>query len=109
MNIEKNTALISIKEYDELREFKKAILEGKTIKIEAWYNDSYTLSFVDMTDEMKEISRRNEDLFSQNKRLDYEIIELKEKINSQNKDIIRLKSELEEAKKDTFWKWLTRK
>lgn len=108
MKIGKGTAVISIKEYDELRRFKKDILDGKTIKVTVGYID-YEFSSLEITDEMKKIEENNHIVQNTNSKLHSKIENLEYKIDSQRTDILRLKSELEEAKKDTFWKWLTRK
>lgn len=108
MKIGNGKAIVSIEEYDHLREFKREILDGNSIKISGRWDDQYFA--VKTIDELiKEFSDLNTGLKNRNEILEKHNESLEYKNDSQRIEIAQLKSELEDAKKDTFWKWLTRK
>lgn len=108
MNIEKNTALISIEEYDTLREYKKAVDSNETIKIFSTW-DGFGIKSKPNDAIFNDIVEANIEVEKSNYKLTEKIDHLENKILNLEDENTKLKSELKEAKKDTFWKWITRK
>jgi len=82
-----NTVTISLKEYDELRDFKKAMEEGNTVRVFTNVTDFSTFKEIEfyhvsdgidmVTKANEELLERNSDLCSINSKLKYELTESK--------------------------------
>ena len=66
--MEKDTVLLAVEKYNELRDFKQKIEEGKTISIVTG-NWNYTKTFITTDEAIKSIAQTNEDLGKEIERL----------------------------------------
>jgi len=92
-----NTVTISLKEYDELRDFKKAMEEGNTVMVFTTITDYTTfkeISFYHSSDGIEMVVKANEELLERNSGL--------YSINRKLKDEL---TEAKKAKKAKKWFW----
>lgn len=86
--MEKNTVLLSLEQYNELRDFKKEIEKGNVLKIYYSYSGYDHNDFINIGDALKEISEVNNGL-------------LKEKMALEQK----LENKNDEIKKMSYWQF----
>jgi hypothetical protein len=86
--MEKNTVLISVEDYNELRDFKREISNGNTCIINSDIYLHHASKFVSESDAVKIIAKENESLTEK-------LIEKEEEIKGEN-----------QLKSMTFWEWL---
>mgnify|MGYP006291330887 CR=1 FL=1 len=80
--MEKNTVILNVEDYNELRDFKKKIEEGYTYKIVRHYwND---IEYLSTEDAVKEIHDEYLSVYKQNEELKKENQELKKDILNDN-------------------------
>jgi len=96
--MEKNTVLLSVEAYNELRDFKKKVEEGKIYAIRDYrgrYNSVGGVKFLTENEAVKIIADNNEALERQNKEQD-------ENISKLHKQNIELTVQLEKAKSEGY-------
>ena len=92
--MEKNTVLLSLEEYNALRDFKKEIEKGNTIKIYCGYSGN-PQHYYSAENALKEIEIINKQLYEGNNKSFKENIKLKEQHIT----------ELERIKKMSYWQF----
>ena len=105
--IKEGSVIISIKEYDHLRQFKKGILDNHVIKIYGYW-DHFEIAVKTVDEQLQELNLINDNLGKKNIELKQSIEKLESKIYFDERTISELKSELEEVKnwRYKFWNWI---
>lgn len=100
---EKETVIIGIHHYNELRDFKKNIIENGYLLVRSDYipYGGYSTSYVVLDGDLKEIFQKDIDLV--NERHQFLVKSLEEKHKEEVKE---LKKELEDVKSSKWWKFL---
>ena len=103
--MEANTVILSLPEYNALRDFKENIEKGNTFRTIEYSTNSYMSQssiiiplFVTTDEAVKEIARQNDTLSKELAKVSAEIYELK---NPKPKDLT-----LKDVKKMSIWKFL---
>jgi hypothetical protein len=103
--IKEGSVIISIKEYDHLRQFKQDILDGHVIKM--WgYWDHFEIAVQTVDEQLKEINLINKNLGERNDSLKKMVDELENELGI-IKEEIKIKDEFyKKHSTNKFWNWI---
>jgi hypothetical protein len=103
--IKEGSVIISIKEYDHLRQFKQAILDGHVIKMYGYW-DHFEIAVQTVDEQLKELNLINKNLGERNVSLKKMVDELENEL-AFAKDDIRIKEEFyKKHSENRFWHWI---